>query len=482
MINLWSHNMQRSSGSAYRLVTLALVMMLFIGVLLPVSNIANPVLAQQPDLTKRPVKPGTAVLTNTWVRGVRTNEVQGKTTFTKITISAPEIMNFEWGTKAVASEEGLWRLVRIGASPNQETLLASGVSQPGSGGAFSIDLRQYLPAHAPNPAIKYHMQVIPRTKAKSDKSTTTSAGKAGAKVPARTIGSWCPPVVITYARTPDTVFEFPEIYRQAKLVLDEFRVVQDQIGSGEEEYHIAGFMQELFWSPDGGGKFNRPGRQIKIGPFYKVMNPPMTTSFINGPYDPAKKSWSLVLNTQEDQWPRRFAVLVSVMEQDGGGEIGDWKKGFNAVQAAAKTSPILNMSKDRLVGYIREHGFDGVNFFLDVADAFVAIVTKSAVIAGPVLLIGTFVVLTGVAIWAIWEDSRDDYYGTATGAVTLPSNLVSEVHKLPGTLKGSGKYTTYVLKPQTLQFKGPPGATQAASFDGVVEFKYHWEFSDRALN
>ena len=451
---------------------------------LVLNSLPTLALAQQPKLTTPAVKPGTAVLTNTWVRAVRVNEIQGKRTFTALTIHEPEILRFEWGTKAVASEEGFWRLVRIGPAKDPETLLASGVSQPGAGGTFSIDLRQYLAPKPPTPAIVYHVQVIPRTRAKSDKSATTSPGQAGDKVPATTIGAWSPPVVITYAgapASPGVAFDFPEVYRQATLVLDQFRVVQDQVGSGKEEYRIGGFMQELFWSADGGGKFNRPGRQIKIGPYRRDMNPPMTTGFTPGPHDPSKQSWNLVLNTKKDEWPRRFAVVISVLEQDGGGEVGAWEKGLNGMQGFAKTSEALNMPKDQMMDYIREHGLDGVRFFLDVANVLSAVATESAVVAGPVMIGGTFVTLAVVAVWAIWEDSADDYYGTNAGAATLPSNRVNEVHKLPGTLKGSGNKTTYVLKPQTLQFKGPAAATQAAAFDGIVEFTYHWEFSERAL-
>ena len=449
-----------------------------------ITTVATPALAQQRKLTKPAVRPNTAILTNTWVRGVRQNEVEGKKTFTKITINAPEIMQFEWGTKAVASEEGFWRLVRLGPGQNQETLLASGVSQPGSGGAFSIDLRQSLPPQPPTSAIVYHVQVIPRKRSGSDASTAVSPGHAGSKVPAATIGSWSPPVVITYVAAPagpGTAFVFPEVYRKARLVLDDFRVVEDQIGSGQEEYHIGGFMEEMLWSSSGGGRFNRPGRQIKIGPYYREMNPPMTTGFTPGPATPQKQFWDLTLNTDKNDWPRRFAVVISVIEEDGGSEIGDWTAGINGLQSFAKTSAALDMSKDQLLEYLQRHGLDGVNFFLDAANVIASLATQSAAVTGPLMLAGTFVVLGTVAVWAIWVDSADDYYGTTAGAMTLPSNRVEEVRKLPGSLKGSGKNEAYVLKPQTLQFKGPPGATEAAAFDGIVEFTYHWEFLDRDL-
>jgi hypothetical protein len=421
------------------------------------------------------------VLTNTWVRGVRVSEVKGKTTFMKATINAPEIMRFEWGTQAVKSEEGFWKLVRIGPRMGQEQLLASGVSHPATGGTFYIDLRQYLPPKAPSPAIVYHVRVVPRTKAKSSQSTT-GTGQTGAKVPAKMIGSWSQPVVITYAAsTSSQTFEFPEVYRQARLYLDGFRIIQDQIGSGQEEYHIAGFVQELLWSQDDGGKFNRPGRQIKIGPYSRVMNPPMTTVFKPGPFVPHNQFWDFNLNTKKEDWPRRLAVVISVMEEDNGNKIGAWKIGIDGMQDFAKTPGALNKSKKELVDYISKHGFDGIKFFLDAANTLYAVITNNAAVAGPVLLVGTFVTLAVLGVWAIWEDSEDDYYGTSSGVLTLSSNRVEEVHKLAGTLKGSGGSARYVLKPQTLRFKGPPGATQAASFDGIVEFTYHWEFTQRAL-
>ena len=81
---------------------------------------------------------------------------------------------------------------------------------------------------------------------------------------------------------------------------------------------------------------------------------------------------------------------------------------------------------------------------------------------------------------AILEDMKDDYYGTRVAYLTLESNRLADVHALPGAVVGTGSNRRYVVKPQTIRFKGPPGANSASAFDGVVDVEFHWEFSERS--
>jgi len=414
----------------------------------------------------------------TWVVTGTFAEVDPKT-LTAITINAPQVMKFKWGTGWKDANEGVWRLKRLGPKANQSTVLATGIVSPAPG-RFDIDLGQYL---APTPAqiaSKYHVEVVARKKGSVDNTTATSPGKAGAKVPPKEFGFWSVPVVITYRKstTPTTTFDFHDIYRKATLCLDKFVLVEDQYGPGGEEYHIGAFMQELFTANGNGGKFERPGRQKKLGQYYYEMNPPKARSFkFNQKGFQQVQCWDFNLDKVKQNWPRRFMLVASVMEEDDGGEIGNWKKGFNGMQKALdKGNDLYKLSESQLKKYIKEYGLDGVHYLLDVA----SVIASAASQSGPVAIVTTTAIIAGVYIGAIVQDMADDYYGTNAGLLTLPSNRVDEVRKLPGKVVGSGKSERYVLKQQTLTFRGPsPALAAVACCDGKVEIKFHWSFSQR---
>lgn len=425
--------------------------------------------AAELELTK-PAEKLLKAMPQSWVKTGQFNEIDQKM-FASRTLSAPEVVKFKWGTDAEKANEGFWRLVQQGAAAG-EAVLATGIAGPGKGGLFSIDFAKYLPPTAPAAPLVYHVQVVARLAAAVDGGSATSAGQSGKKVPAKEVSFWSAPVVITYlaGAAPVTKFDFPEVYRTATFVLDQITVVTDQIGGGQEEYHTAGFVQELFREPQL-QKFILPGKQVRFGPNLRILNPPKSQSF---EYEyrgfATLDRWSFTLGSQPHTWPRRYVAAISLMEEDAGSELGLWGKGVKQLAKDVANSKLLDLASDELEDYLVEHIFDGISY---VADA-VQTIANSAAATG----VGAAIAVAIPIAVAIYEDSADDNYGTRLATLTLPSPHVDVIHKLPGTLKANG---TYVTKPRFLEFKGPPPANSAVPTDGTVHIVFHWEFSDRTV-
>ncbi|HUS97663.1 MAG TPA: hypothetical protein VMX97_13060 [Hyphomicrobiaceae bacterium] len=302
------------------------------------------------------------------------------------------------------------------------------------------------------------------------------------KIPAKELGFWSAPVVITYVKStaPTTTFEFPEVYRKATFYLDKFVVVEDQSGAGREEFHIGGFIQELFQTADQGGKFDKPGRQIEIGPYYQEMNPPKSIGFTVGVYDPTPKHWNFNLSNKKDEWPRRFLVGFSVLEEDDGSGLAAWNKSLKTVKIEIKKGQVLKMTQEQIENFLKGKLVEGSGWVVAAAELIAGAAAPAGAIAGPAVLVATGVALVGIAIGAIIADMDDDDYGTNGALLTLPSNRVDDIRALPGKLVGAGQYEKYEMSQQKLEFAGPALAGAAvACCDGKVEIRFHWEFSQR---
>lgn len=407
----------------------------------------------------------------TWVRTGFFNEID-QTQKTSTTINEPGFLRFIWGT-SLASDEGFWRLRRKVAA-NQFSLLATGIATQGKGGRFDIDLRPYLPTSPPLDSALYHLEVVARKKS-----------------PAQELGAWSAPVQITYGinQTPPTTFDIGDVYRKATLVLDKIVVVADQDGPGEEEYRVRGFVQELQRSctPAAGEEcpFSKPLVQRRFGPFSRDLNPPGEAPFgwrfdasMNPPLVKVNNSYEFPLGTGTNHLaaPRRFVLSISLIEEDAGSSIDDWDVAMGELSGVVADGSILGLDEDDLTEFLSDHAEDAIRYVSDGVQVVAASVDAGE--AAPI--VGTAVAAAAFILVPIFEDMADDYYGTGATYLTLASNKTAEIHKLAGGRVGTGAQRKYVLKPQTLRFKGPPASNSATSFDGVVDVEFHWEFSDIA--
>jgi hypothetical protein len=429
----------------------------------------------------RKVTPGMRVIGQTWVKTGFFNEID-QTEHSSTTISEPTALRFKWGTTLKQAEEGFWRLRRK-SGPDQFSLVATGVATAGTGGLFRIDLKPYLPSSPPiDPAI-YHVEVVARLKSKTDKTTATSPGGGGTKIPAQELGVWSAPVVITYAidTTPTTRFDFDHVYRKATLVLDRIVVVDDQYGPGREEYLLAGFVQELQRACSGTNgqncPFSTPLAMRRFGAYRKSLNPPdeapLGWTFPPLREVPHRFDFSLGSDSHPVSGQRRFVVALSLIEEDAGGSLGDWRTGVADLSQLSASGKVWEFTKEQAEKYVKNHLSEAIHY---VADG-VQVLSSLADIGSAVPVVATVIAVATMIVAPIVQDMADDYYGTRAAYLTLESNRAAEVHKLPGALVGTGADRRYATKPQTVQFKGPPAANSAAAFDGIVDIEFHWEFS-----
>jgi hypothetical protein len=466
-----------------RLVLPVAAMLMLMSGLTAAAQTATP--ARRVPAPDRRLRPAPTTLGQTWVRTGFFNEIdQNQRTAT--TINQPAILRFIWGT-TLKSEEGFWRLRRRVAG-TQFSLVATGTATNGTGGRFDIDLGPYLSTTPPIEPAVYHLEVVARAKSKADQSTTTGVGQIGGKVAAQELGPWSAPVVITYAvsTAPSTSFDIGDVYRRVTFVLDKITVVADQDGPGEEEYWAAGFVQELQRSCSAADcPFTTPLAQRRFGPFRRDLNPPDEAPF-GWTFNPARKppiqkvsnayDFPLGSGTNRVTGQRRFAVAISLIEEDAGSSIDDWNTAVTRLSDVVEDGQILGFDKDDVTEYLSDHAADAIRY---VADG-VRLLSTIADIGVAAPIVGTAVAVATFVIVPVIQDMADDYYGTGAAHLTLESNLATEIHKLSGRQVGSGATGRYVLRSQRLRFKGPPASNAASAFDGVVDIEFHWEFSERA--
>jgi hypothetical protein len=344
--------------------------------------------------------------------------------------------------------------------------------------------------------------VIAQKQATIDYTSNTQAGQSGTKIPAQTLGLWSAPVVITYSINTDPVtpFDIAEVYRKATLVLDTITLVEDQSGSGQEEYFLAGFIQELFQNCDDldgeNCRFSTPGRQasfapdltnidlsetcdtIQVRPYFRCLNPPAASTFgLNIYYDEPNR-WTFRLNNAP--WPRTFSVALSLMEQDDGSLMADWIDGVDFVKdetAAGTLFDLHGLDENAILDYVKNSGMSEGDIASIIVDILQGINT-AANVSGAAIAGGAAAVIAINIINAILADMEDDYYGTTVVSLVIPSNRVEDIHSLPGHVEGEGTNQKYILNSETLRFYGPPLANAAGAFDGIVDITLHWEFSN----
>ena len=427
-------------------------------------------------------------LSLTWVVTGLFNE-SDQSTRTRMHITSPYVMPFRWGTGYQEAVHGRWRLrrlvgTRLGATEPTFEELASGVAGPAHFSQFTIDLRDHLPATPPSAERTYHVEVVARDASGGSPGT----GRAAVMPSASEVGPWSAPVIITYGQntTPSTQFDFDEVYTRARLVLDEIEVVRDQYGPGQEEYYVRGFVQELFMDCQDTNpsecRFSTPGRQYEFGadttagfdcdnggPYFRCLSPPVSSEFGSIPDEPA--GWRFVLTDA----PRRLVLTMSMLEEDSGDSVREWGRGFDRLADLGELADLYRMHQDEIEEFVNENAEEILEYVIDGIQVVNSVATAAAgPFAGAVIAV---VAITEI-VTQIYGDSADDYYGTQATALTLSSNQVGEVHKLPGRQVGQ----TYVTDIQSLRFYGSPGVTSAGSFDGIVDITYHWEFTNREIN
>ncbi|GGP76607.1 hypothetical protein [Saccharothrix coeruleofusca] len=412
-------------------------------------------------LSTTPETLGTAP--KTWVKGGTSNG-DASWTWTEIVLAAPAVLQFHWGTGEAGAEHGRWDLYHVQPG-GVEVHLGKGLAGvPGS--TWSIDLGQYLPATPPQAPQKYVVRVTPY----SDPVVLPSyvEGMAGKKVPAEPVGPASKPVTITHSAVaggPPPEFTGPvAVYTGLTCHLDSLEVAAEQDEVGDEEFHLMGFVQEI-----------RP-----------LSSPKGTTQAefaTSVTIDPDAKPPSKALHVHEDfalgfpvapNWPRTYLLVVSVLEEDSGDAIGRWQADMAELSQEVLTPEIDGIIREyleeKLDEYLEKNAQQLVNAGIDVASWIAGLVGSTAAFVVAWVAAAAAIVISGII-----GGMADDYYGTATGVLVLPTNTAQYVHSLPGQ-HDSGAYR---LDRRVIEMRGMTQWPYAAAWDGAIRVGVRWSFHDK---
>lgn len=378
------------------------------------------------------------------------------------TIHKPQSLDFRWSTEEEEAEEASWELRQVMSTQ----VIASGFATKAPGGDFRIDFTPYLPPSPPQTPRLYHVRVYPRTSKKIVKGQGATPGSGSFKEASEIVGQPSFPVAITYAMSdqPPPVWDFPTVYLNLDFHLDHIEMIEDQVGAGAEEFHIAGFIREVAGNTDAGAYH-------KIGPVQLTIDPSgeRKHTFPNLWY-PFPLSYP-----SSTHWPRVYTVLFTIMEEDGGEQIGEWlallwdaADGIlkDAIKQAVKEA--LEEMTEELIEEILVASTDAADIASQLAGA----------IGGAIAAVVVYVAAKIIA--AIIADMEDDFYGAKAFVMILANNRLGAV-----TAYAGGKPLATHLEPDgslllaqtTGRFYGAPGKNSASAFDGIVELGWHWTLS-----
>jgi len=384
-------------------------------------------------------------------------------------VGSPDYIGFRWNTSEPDAEALRWELFELGSVHP----ISSGVEGPAPHGTFVIDFKDHLPPQPGNTPRRYVLRCQPWIQRKIHH--IGGAGPGGGSVvkePAQPAGAPAPIIRIVYAKDESsTEFNFAEVYRNLDLYTDSITMIVDQTGGGDEEFWITGVVQEV----SGAGT-----AQEGLGP----LLPLRTKYIVLAPEEGARENFSDVpehrfkLNnpdappTGHQWWPRTYIVTLTVWEEDGGDEVAD----FISDLSSMLNDYLENDWADTVVDVLESLGIELTPLQVNQLTAILY-----AASAGTIVGIATAAV--GFVLATIVADFADDYYGTRSVTLRLPSSEAELIHGLLVDGKsgyrladGSWRFATDVL-----EFKGQPGANSAAGFDGLVELRLHWEASERQV-
>lgn len=378
-------------------------------------------------------------------------------------VGSPDFIGFRWWTAEPEAEELRWELYAHGANEP----IASGSEGPAPEGTFVIDFKDHLP---PKPA-KFPLRYVLRCQTWVERKIHHIGGST-VKEPARPTGAPAPPVRIVYARDQSaTQFDFAEAYRDLDLYVDSITMVQDQVGGGDEEFWVTGMVQEVFG--EGTGQ-ESAGPLLSLRTKHKVLPPePGAVAHF---HDAAERRYRLnnpdAPPTDHPWWPRTYAVTVTVWEEDGGDEVA----AFVSELSSLLNDYLENDWADAVIDVLEWLGIELTPLQVQQLTAILFAVSSASII-------GIVTAAVGFILATIVADLGDDYYGTKTSKLRLPSSEAEALHGVlidgkPGSQlpDGGWRFATDVL-----EFKGAPGASSASAFDGIVEIRLHWEALGREV-
>jgi hypothetical protein len=428
----------------------------------------------------------------TWLEGgfLLEGDLQGKQ---QLTLNEPVIVNFRWRTLEAGAGQAYWQLLR--ALPGKPAIvLASGISDRRIGkeanGRFEIDFRKYLPPKPAEAPVYYYVRVLAQAKAPLTPSRRTGpqiqtkpkvapkpeSKGSGVSLPVTPegIGSFSAPVIISYCALGKDAWgqniQAGEMYKKLGFYLDSIEMVKDQDGPGDEEFHVAGFVKEILPT-----KSKLAEKRVKFGRYFALLEGEPGDSHKFG-----KEAWFDLQDLDESNWPRTYTAVFTIMEEDDGGSLSQWASEFWDIVETGTESEMFDMISEILQEYQDEFIKEGKEFvYAYVADIISGLVNPI------VWLVATIVIVAVTVIIAIVCGMPDDFYGIEASVLVLPFNDTTylESPKLR-TQYRSGAFNAnsgmYEFS-ERIRFLGQSSWPDPSAFDGIVDLRIKWMFSEKAI-
>jgi hypothetical protein len=443
-------------------------------------------LRPQLDTLARSIAAAPMTLPRTWIEGGVAAETSPPDR-QEITLNQPQVLAFRWRSEEPRAVSGYWELRQQATGLLPERVLATGTAsddatRSGVQGFFEIDFAKYLPPRPPTRGVwTYHVRIKPMPDAQAvargarpnrsiGRLGTPKAVPAGPPRDPEGVGPWSAPVVIHYgaSTTPPTTFH--DVYRRARFHLDSIKLIEDQYGPGGEEFHLAGFIQSS--SPSG------VGNQYRLGSFAALNDEGQEHTFGD--------SVAFDLPSAGD-FPRAYTLVLSILEEDDGGTIGDWQEVITRAARDALSDEVDAVFKAQLAE-LREQLKDKAT--AEMWDASIDLLIAAATDDFYSLWLRLIVM---AIVNAVEAGLPDDYYGTEVVTFLMPTNRADIIHassafvathslspteRLTGQVQENG---TLVVRPKYVRFYGLPSWTEAGWYNGIVDIKVHWTLSGRGL-
>lgn len=423
----------------------------------------------------------------------------------EINMGTPELLDFRWSTVEPDATRGFWELrgpVWLGLG-NPGNVIASGYlpdfpNDNKVGGYFTLAFNQYLPPTPPQAATLYHLRVLPLGPAASaglaqssgfdfslQENLGTLSPVSGYEAPIG-VGPWSAPAVIRYGTTFQSgITVFPDdmnrtVYRKAHFYFDWFKLVQDQSGPGNEEFHISGFVVEH--NPQGAVQ------HASIGPLWFQIDPDDRSLHEFG------KHATVNLGTPNyTYWPRVLTAVISILEEDDGGSLSDWQAALDELlydllfnQAGADINAFLREMRDEIKQAQEELAAEMTAEMISFLLAAIAATAREYVTAFIALVVGW-------VLAAIKAGAADDFYGTKVLSMFLETSATDRIAdgtagdlECNGPVVSGGNFTgtvqpdgSFSMDLTEIQFLGLGGAEEGSPISGIVNIALHWEFDDK---
>lgn len=373
---------------------------------------------------------------------------------THLTISEPQAIVIRWRTEEEGAAAARWTVQGSVGAPAPK--ISQGPAGPAPGGDLTLDLADILPPSPSDSPVSYFIRIQPMAAGRD-------AGPAGAA---------SLPITITYEKS---TYVQPAIeiednlghYQALSFYVDKIKCL-DETNEAADSDHI--LFDGFYTLADGTVKHT--GLWTVSSDFDKNEEEPAASerpvrqgTFWFFHYDVISGNLLSLPPTDNPKipWPRTYTFNLFMAERDSGGGFGEFMEA------------VINTLLDKLEPIIKDH-LDGL-----IGAGIGGAIGTAIPIPGLGTVIGAAIgAILGEALGALFDwleeffTDSDNPLDDKRFELNLPSSQVSEIHKLPGTIKNlpDGK-TEFVSPTQTILFEG---------LGGKYEVDVFWKAHKRVLD